>query len=197
MAKIEVDEVEWNQSQQLRNVVAKIMADPKRAAKIEELRKEIEPNAPTPRLDQLKMAQEPMEALRKEFDDFRRATAEEKAKNESDAKLAALQQRIDRGNAKLLDEGWTPDGIKKLDEFREKEGILDPVAAAAYYEKLHGSPVAPMQPSSGTGAWNFMELPKEGGDFIKSLIDTKGQNDLVVENESKKILQEIRTGQRR
>ena len=173
------------------------MADPKRAAKLEELRKEVEPNAPTPHLDQLKAATEPVEKVREEFDKLKKELAEEKAKNEQEAKLSALARKIDAGNAKLREEGWTEDGIKTLTEFREKEGILDPIAAAAYYEKLNGAQVAPMQQSSGTGAWNFSDIPKDENDFVKKLMDSHGQNDLIVETEAQKVLKEIRGGGRR
>src|ERR1700686_1750521 len=114
MAKIEIDEVEYNESKRLREVIGKLMADPKRAAKIEELRKEIEPNAPTPHLDNLKLTKEPVEEIRKEFEEYKKTTAAEKAENEKNAKLAALQAKVDAGNAKLLQEGWTPDGLKAL-----------------------------------------------------------------------------------
>ena len=194
---IEVDEVEYAQSRQLRDTIAKLMADPKRAAKIEELRKEVEPNAPTPHLDQMKLTTEPVEKVREEMSALRKELAEEKAKSEQDAKLSALQKKIDAGNAQLLSEGWTQDGIKTLTEFREKEGILDPIAAAAYYEKLNGAQVAPMQPSSGFGAWNFGEVPKDENDFVKKLMDSHGQNDLVVENEAMKVIKEFRQGGRR
>ena len=194
---IEVDEVEYAQSRQLRDTIAKLMADPKRAAKIEELRKEVEPNAPTPHLDQMKLTTEPVEKVREEMSALRKELAEEKAKSEQDAKLSALQRKIDAGNAKLLSEGWTTDGLKTLTEFREKEGILDPIAAAAYYEKLNGAQVAPMQPSSGFGAWNFGEVPKDENDFVKKLMDSHGQNDLVVENEAMKVIKEFRQGGRR
>ena len=194
---IEVDEVEYAQSRQLRDIIVKLMADPKRAAKIEELRKEVEPNAPTPHLDQMKLTTEPVEKVREEMSALSKELAEEKAKSEQDAKLSALQSKIDAGNAQLLSEGWTTDGLKTLTEFREKEGILDPIAAAAYYEKLNGAQVAPMQPSSGFGAWNFGEVPKDENDFVKKLMDSHGQNDLVVENEAMKVIKEFRQGGRR
>src|ERR1700691_131294 len=114
MPKIEVDEVEYNQNRALRDVVSKLMSDPKRAAKLEALRKEIEPNAPTPHLDQMTQIQEPVDAVKGEIAALRKELAEEKAKSEQDAKLTALQRKVDAGNAQLLKEGWTSDGIKAL-----------------------------------------------------------------------------------
>jgi len=197
MAKIEVDEVEWNNSKVLRETISKLMSDPKRAAKIEELRKEIEPNAPTPHLDQIRLTSEPVEAVNKKIAELEKRLAEEKAENEKNSKLAALQTKVDAGNAQLLKEGWTQDGITKLTEFREKEGILDPIHAAAVYEKINGAQTAPMQPSSGFGSWNFTELPKDEEGFVKKLLESKGQNDRIVENEAMKVLNEFRGPSRR
>lgn len=195
MAKIEVDELEWNTSQQMREAIKKMMANPKAAVLVEEAHKLVEPTAPTPNLEKRKEVMEPYEKLAKEFEDYKKTAAEEKAKAESDAKLNALQKKIDKGNAKLLEEGWTADGIKALDEFREKEGILDPIAAAAYYEKLNGSPVVPATPSSGSGAWNFAEMPAEGTSGaadLKKLLETRGDSDSLTMKMAHDALAEFR-----
>ena len=194
MPKIEVDELEWNNSVQMREAIKKMMANPKAAVLVEEAHKMVEPTAPTPNLEKRKEVLEPYEKLAKEFDDYKKQTAEEKAKAEQDAKLAALQTKIDKGNAKLLSEGWTADGIKALDEFREKEGILDPIAAAAYYEKLNGPAVVPVTPSSGnTGAaWNFTDLPKDGADDLKKLLETRGDSDSLTMKMAHDALNEFR-----
>lgn len=198
MPKIEVDELEYNQSKALRDVVSKIMSDPKRAAKIEELRLEVEPNSPTPHLNQLKANQEPVDALKKQISDLEKKLSEEKSEGERTAKLAALQSKVDAGNAQLLKEGWTPDGIKALTEFREKEGILDPVHAAAVYEKLNGPQVTPMQPSSGVGGWNFVDPPKEGADAdnLKKLLETRGESESLTMKMAHDALNDFRNTRR-
>lgn len=196
MPKIEVDELEWNNSVQMREAVKKIMANPKTAVKMEEIYKEVEPTAPTPKLDAHRQTQEPVDALQKKIDALEKQIADDKAKAESDTQLTKLQAKIDKGNAKLLSEGWTPDGIKTLDEFREKEGILDPIAAAAYYEKINGSPVAPITPSSGSGAWNFAEMPAEGSDGaadLKKLLETRGNSDSLTMKMAHDALNEFRS----
>lgn len=195
MAKtIEVDELEWNTNQQMREAVKKIMANPKAAVIMEEAYKMVEPTAPTPNVEKQKQMLEPYEKLAKEFEDYKKATADKEAKADQETKLAALQKRIDTGNAKLLEEGWTKEGLKALDEFREKEGILDPIAAAAYYEKLNGPAVVPVTPSSGTGTpWNFAEMPKDGNDDLKRLLETRGENDQLTMKMAHDALNEFRS----
>lgn len=196
MAKIEIDESELRDYQGLRKVVESISKHPKGGLLLEEAHKLINPEAKTPRLDALKTVNEPVESVQKELADLRKQLAEEKAENEKNAKLAQLQARVDKGHAKLREEGWTADGLKVLDEFREKEGILDPVAAAAYYEKLNGPQVVPATPSSHYGRWDFTDVPAEGESYAKKLLETRGDSETLVMQEAMKALKEFNGGRR-
>lgn len=198
MAKtIEIDEDDFNRARATQSVVAKLLAHPKAALLVEEARKLVEPDAPTPHLDRHKEANEPVAQLQKKIDELEKKIADDKAESEKNAKLTALADRVEKGNAKLLSEGWTKDGIKALDEFREKEGIIDPIAAAAYYEKLNGAQVAPATPSSGIGSWDFTQPAKEDEDYTKKLLETRGESESLVMNQAMKSLMDFRGANRR
>ena len=198
MAKlIEVDEDDLARLRASNAVVAKMMGHPKAAVMVEEARKLVEPDAPTPRLDQAKQRDERYDTLKKEFDEYKAKQADEKAESEKNSKLTALQQRVDAGNARLAQEGWTKDGLKALDEFREKEGIIDPIAAAAYYEKLHGAQVAPATPSSAIGAWDFTQPATQDEDYAKKLLETRGDNETLAMNQAMKALADFKGTNRR
>ena len=188
---VEVDETEFLTNQNLRALVEKIMADPKRRAEVERLHKEVDPNAKTPTLDSMKSTEEPITALRKEMADFIKAQNEANTKRETDAQLAALTAKRDAGFAELRTKhGYNPDGIKKIEEIMEKKGILDPLDAAVIFER-DNPPPAPVQSSSSS--WNFPEIPKDGGDaYEKALLDSRGNNDLIAERRAMEVLQEIR-----
>lgn len=190
--KVEIDESELTQLSTLRNVIGAINKHPKAGVLLEEAHKLVNPEAKTPRLDQLKETTAPVEDLKKQITDLEKRLADKDAENEKNAKLAQLQTKIDAGHAKLRQEGWTEDGLKALDAFREKEGILDPIAAAAYYEKLHGPQVAPVTPSSGIGRWDFTELPEKDEGYAKKLLDTRGDNETLVMQEAMRTLNDIR-----
>jgi len=198
MARIEIDEAELGELRTIKTAVEAISKHPKGGLLLEQAHKEANPNAKTPRLDAMKETHEPVEGLKKEVADLKKQLAEEKAESDKNSKLAALQQRIDAGQAKLLNEGWTPDGLKMLDAFREKEGILDPIAAAAYYEKLNGPQVTPAVPSSGFvgGRWDFTDIPEKDEGYAKKLLESKGDSETLVMKEAMKALNEFR-GQRR
>jgi hypothetical protein len=198
MAKvIEVDETEFANGQQTIAAVRKLMGHPEAALLIEKARKLVEPDAPTPRLDLHKQQNEPIEKLHTEIADLKKSLADQAAEREKNEKLSALAARVEKGNAKLLSEGWTADGLKALDEFREKEGILDPIHAAAVYEKLHGSQVAPATPSSHIGGWDFTSPAKEDEDYTKKLLETRGESESLVMNQAMKSLNEFRGNNRR
>ena len=198
MAKmIEIDEDDFQRARNTQAVVAKLLAHPKAALLVEEARKLVEPDAPTPHLDRHKEANEPVAQLQKKIDELQKKIEDDKAESEKNAKLAALADRVEKGNAKLLSEGWTKDGIKALDEFREKEGIIDPIAAAAYYEKLNGAQVVPATPSSGIGSWDFTQPAKEDEDYTKKLLETRGESESLVMNQAMKSLMDFRGTNRR
>ena len=198
MAKvIEVDETEFANGQQTVAAVRKLMNHPEAALLIEKARKLVEPDAPTPRLDAHKQTNEPIEKLHTEIADLKKSLAEEKAETEKNSKLSALAAKVEKGNAKLLSEGWTADGVKALDEFREKEGILDPIHAAAIYEKLHGSQVAPATPSSHIGGWDFTQPSTQDEDYTKKLLETRGESESLVMQQANKSLNEFRGNNRR
>lgn len=198
MAKtIEVDETEYANGVETIKAVRTMLAHPKAALLIEEARKLVDPTAPTPRLEQHKQANEPIEKLQAKIDELNKKIDDDKAETEKNTKLAGLAAKVEKGNAKLLSEGWTADGIKVLDKFREDEGIIDPIAAAAYYEKLHGAQVAPATPSSGIGNWDFTAPSTQDEDFTKKLLETRGESESLVMGQAMKSLSDFRGTNRR
>ena len=193
MAKvIEVDETQFNNGQETIAAVQKMLAHPKAALLVEQAKKLVYPDSPTPRIDASKQANEPLEAMQKKIDDLEKKLADEKAETEKNSKLAMLAEKVEKGNAALLREGWTKDGLKALDEFREREGILDPVHAAAVYEKLHGAQVQPATPSSHFGGWDFTNPSTQDEDYTKKLLETKGESESLVMQQAMKSLKEFR-----
>jgi hypothetical protein len=198
MAKmIEVDETEFANGQETIKAVREMLAHPDAALLVERARKLVKPDVPTPRLDAHKQANEPIEKLHGEIAELKKSLADKDAEREKNEKLSALSKRVEDGNAALLREGWTKDGLKALDEFREKEGIIDPIHAAAVYEKLHGSQVAPVTPSSHTGGWDFTQPSTQDEDYTKKLLETRGESESLVMQQATKSLMDFRGNNRR
>ena len=192
MPKIEVDEEQFLNDQKLRQTVSKLLANPEAALKIEEAYKLVDPNAVTPRLDARARAAEPVSEAMKKIGELEKQIADDKAERDRTAKTSALSAKVEEGLAHLKRDGWTKDGIEGVQKIMEEKGILDPIDAAAIYEKQH-PPQAPVTPG-GTGAWNFLEVPAaaDADVHIKKMIENKGENEPVLNSMIAEALNEVR-----
>jgi len=202
MAKIEVDEEAWNQNESIRKVVAAIAADPKRRAALEKLHKEVDPTIKTPTLDTEKAVIEPVEAVRKEFDEYRKAQEAKEAKAEQEARQAKLNANFEAGRQWCREQKYTPAGIEAIEKIMADKGILDHKDAATIWER--DNPPPPPAMPGGSGSWNFLDLPTdEAGDVdIKNLITSVGSKsdgnvDRITDKLAREALMEIRQAQPR
>jgi hypothetical protein len=198
MPTIEVDEAELLRSQQARKFVESIWNNPKARRKLLEAQKEVKPDDPMVKaLDEPEPYEEQYKALRKELEDEKKARIESDAERKQEAKLSELRKIRNDGLEKLRGEyRYTADGLKAVEEIMEKKGILDPLDAAAIFERDHPqqAPIA----SNSSGAWNFMEPVPDDSEDLKKLIDTKGENNPLLDKMTREALMEIRgSAQRR
>lgn len=195
MPVVEIDEVELQRLKRVEGVVGTILKSPAARKHLAKAQKVVNPEDP---LAKEADAVDPIEArfsdLAKANEDLRKQIADDKAEREQNAKLADLRKMRDDGFAKLRADRWTDDGLKKLEELMERKGILDPLDAAAIYER-DNPPPAPITPSQ-VGAWNFLQLPNENADAdLKALIESKGQNESLVDKMAMSALQDFRSQQ--
>lgn len=195
MPTAEVDETELLSLRRLQGVASKIVANPKAKALLEQAHKLVDPNAPTPTLDQEKTVAEPLQAALKRVDDLAAEMKKDKEERERADQLSRLNANVEAGFAKLRSDGWQEDGIKKVDELMKEKGILDPIIAAAYIEKSMPKP-EPATPS-GSGAWNFIDGVQDGEADLKKMIESKGNNESLADKMARDALNEIRGQSRR
>ena len=196
MATVELDEVELQRLQKQDRTVHALMANPKAKKKIFEAYKDVVPDARIPELEMEAAAKAPVEALEKEFKDFREQVEKDKAERDKNDRLNALNGTVESGMAKLRRAGWTDDGLTEVRKLMDERGILDPEIAAAYYEKQH-PPQNPVTPS-GVGGWD-VTAPVEDDSYSKTLLSSKSaaDNEQLAMNEAKKALNEFRGAQQR
>jgi hypothetical protein len=196
MAKtVEISEEDFLRNQQLAKTVATLLGNPKAKELVQRAVKLVDPNAATPELDQKTMIEQAVAAATKKTDDF---IAEQKAaqeKAEADRRIAQLQQTHDAGIAELRRSGWTDEGIEGVKKVMQEKGLLDPLDAAIIFEKSH-PPQSPVTPG-GSGAWDFMSLPKDGDDDLKKLVESKGENAQLLDKMAYDALAEVRGQTRR
>jgi len=188
----EVSELELQQNSKLKQTFETWLKNPKARRKVLEAQKIVDPKADIPELDE----PDPLEAIKKESDEkiaaLQKQIEDDKAARERDGRLAQLQALKDNGIAKLREKRYTDDGIKAVEKIMEEKGILDPLDAAAIFERDH-PPQAPIQ-QTGTGGWNFGELPSATDDADDKYVDSllkAGKNGLSDGALSQRIAQTI------
>ena len=167
MPTVEVDELQLQQSNKLRQTVEGWLKHPKAKRKILEAQKLVDP------IEEVKAS------TAKEIADLKKQIADADAARERDGRIAQLQMLKDNGIKKLREGRYTDEGIKAVEKIMEEKGILDPLDAAAIFERDH-PPQAPVQ-QSGSGAWNFGELPSSTDDADEKYVDQLlkgGKNDI-------------------
>ena len=196
MAKVEIDEAEYNRMMALQTVAQRIVANPAARRRLEEAQKLADPNAPTPMLDADRLANEPLNAIKTELSAEIKALKDEREAERRDATLARIAEKQERAFGKLKTEHrYTDEGVAAVRKMMEDKGILDVDDAVAIFERAK-QPQMPSTPTGGmTGqAWGFVTNNDEADKDIAALIASKGENDAVVERMSHRALQEFRSG---
>lgn len=197
MPKVEIDEAEFQRDQNLRKTVDAIMANPKARRKFLEGYKTVKPDAQLPELEETETEKQ-LRELRESLSAEKKAREEAEAKAAQDRKLSDLASTRASQEASLRADKWTEEGITKVKEFAEKQGILDLTVAAAAFEKLH-PPADLIVPKSTSGGWDFMQ-PLPDGDkdskFVEALVKSRGENEPLLAQRTQEALAEVR-GQRR
>lgn len=201
MAKIEVDEAEYNQMVALRGVASKIVANPAARRRLEEAHKLVDPNAATPLLDQEAQTSAPIKELEKKFNDEVAALKKEREDEKRDQTLASIAGKQEAAFARLKSQQhYTDEGVEQIRKLMETKGLLDVDDAVAIFERANPPPT-PATPSGITGdKWNFADVSDPGTDkAISDLIASKGEGsvaDLVVGRMANETLMAIRGARR-
>jgi len=192
MAKIEVDEEQFNLGQRTLQTMRRIAAKPENARALEAMHKGVDPSVATPLADADKIANARVADLEKQIADMKKEQDDERKKTETERAQGLLKSQWETGRQKLIDQGFSPAAIDKLEkEVMEPKGIVDHEIAAAWWEKQNPPP-PPAMPG-GVGPWNFMETsPDDKDSDIKRLIETRGNSDVVTDKMARDALTEFR-----
>jgi hypothetical protein len=201
VAKIEVDENEYNQMVALRGVASKIVANPAARRQLEQAHKLVDPNASTPTLDADAAQLAPVTALEKKFNDEVAALKKDRDDEKRENTLAAIAGKQEAAFARLKSQGhYTDEGVEAVRKLMETKGLIDVDDAVAIFEK-HNPPQMPATPSGITGdKWNFTDTSAPGTDkAIADLIANKGDgsvSDAIVGRMANETLNELRGARR-
>jgi len=201
MAKIEVDEAEYNNMVALRGVAAKMVAKPESRRLLEQAQKLIDPNAPTPLLDQEAAQLAPVKELEKTVNERIAKFEKDREDERREQTLASINNKQESAFARLKSQHhYTDEGVKAVRELMEAKGLLDVDDAVAIFERAN-PPQVPATPSGITGdKWNFTDTSDPGTDkAIADLIASKGEGsvaDSVVGRMANETLMSLRGARR-
>jgi len=196
----EIDEVELLRLRKLETQVGALLKNPGARKKLASAVKDVSPKDPlAAEADAVDPVEQRFTDLQAKLDAETKARVEAETKRDQEAKLSGLRTLRETGLRQLRSgehdgSKWTDDGIRAVEALMEQKGILDPLDAAAIYEKAH-PPQMPINPSSGTGGWNFMAPPAETETDLKALIESKGENIPLVDKIAWGAIQEVRGAQ--
>jgi hypothetical protein len=196
MPKIEVEESDLLASAQTVKAVQAMLANPKARSLLLNAQKIINPNAVIPEIDakapieaEIAKEREARLALEKRLDD-------EKAANEAAAKTRSFKDKWEADKADLRRQGYTDEGVSKIEKLAEERGIPSLEAAAALFDKLN-PPATVAAPSGGIGGWDLFQPAAEEDTNMKKLLESKGEDNMALNSMINSALTEVRGKARR
>lgn len=197
MPKIEVDEEDFLRNEKLRKTVQAMMAKPSSAKLLKLAEKEIDPTVVHPELEVESMVNERVGKVEKSVTDAIAELRADREKEKSERNLERMQSSIEAGIANLrTTEGLTDEGEKALREMMTKKGIPDVDDAWAVFQR-HNPPPPPAAPASGR-MFDVISAARSGNDeFIKGMIEARGENQQLVDKVAWDAINEVRGAQQK
>lgn len=190
MAAVEIDETQLASLQNTTKIVQQMLGNPKHRRNILQAYKDVFPNANVPELEVTAPFEQRVSSMEKSMQDFIKEMKEEKDKEKQEQMVARIKAQQEEGRAKLKDRGYTEDGIKLVEEFRDKKGLLDYDDAIRLYE-LDNPPQVVSEPR-GMGFLDAIQAGKEKDDFYKHLWESKGEDSASVDRAAREVIAEMR-----
>lgn len=156
----ELDELQYAEYQRVQRLVQQIGKNPKATKLLQEAVAEAAPEEVGPEIRIRNEVNERLSGIEKLIADDKAERAAERERQAADNAQRDLERRWGEGRAKVRAKGLMDDGLPKLEEFMEKNGIADHELALAAYEKLNPPPPPAM---SGGSHWNFFDKPADEG----------------------------------
>lgn len=192
---IEIDETQLASLQKTAKSVQAMLKNPKTRMQVLQAYKENHPDEAVPELDAAAPYTERMNRLETAVIDFMKKQEEDREKDKIETRLEEIRRQAERGREILKSRGYTEDGIKAIEEFRDKKGLVDYDDAISLWELNNPAP-AVAEPE-GMDFFGLRSSDDDGNDFHKKLFDSLGEDNSAVERMALQSIREMRGGNRR
>lgn len=193
---VEVDERQLAYLRNTEQTVKALLRNPKTRGPILAAYKAHNPNAAIPEIDTRQMMAQGFQQIRKEIGDFINSERTARQTKETQETLDRLKEAVENGRQMLRSRGYTDEGIKKVEEFRDAKGLLEYEDAVKLYEVDN----PPAQISDNMGAmsmFNSVIAQDDSNEFHKRLFDSMGEDSGAVEREALNTIRDMRGATRR
>ena len=193
MAQVQIDEAELLQYQKIAGAAQAIMADPE-ARKLHRAQKKVNPNARIPEVEIEERVESEVSGVRDEIAKLTKQISDERAERAAKEQESQITGQWEQQKRDLRSRGFTDDGIAKIEQHAIDQHIPNLRAAANDYLALN-PPQSPEKPS-GFGSWDFFSgQPEQEDTFVQKMIESKGDNEAVLNAEIGATLNEFRSQQ--
>lgn len=173
MPKIEIEESELANLKRVNDVAALIGKNPKARALLQEAVAMAAPEEAGPEHRIRSEFSEAIGAIREDLKKDREEREREREERATEAAKRDLEKRWTEGRSKARDEGYTGEGLDKLEDFMEKNNIADHKLAIPAFERANPPPEPVV---TGGSRWNFFDV-QEGVESDAALKDLLNGND--------------------
>lgn len=142
MPKVEVDEAELQQLRQVQSFTNNALKNPATRAELLRIQKTLDPSVVIPEIDAADAVRKDLKGVEDRMEAFLKRQEERDANEEERRREGELQNRMRQGQEFLRSNGYTADGIAKVEALMVQEGIISYAAGQALYERLN-PPSAP------------------------------------------------------
>lgn len=174
MAKIEIEEGDLLAKNNVVQAMQELLGNAQARDLVLRARKIVKPDAVIPELD----ARAPVEAALAQVNEtlakLQKDRADEIAANEAEKKTRKFAQAWDDQKAGLRAQGYTDEGIARIEEHAAKEGIPSLRAAAADFDRLN--PPATVSATTSYDVLSYVQSPPADDEPMKALMESKGED---------------------
>jgi hypothetical protein len=173
MALVEIDEAELAAKNRVVNWVNGALADPKTRKKALQLAKERDPTFTAPELEQDALIDDRLGKFETRILTALEARETREQERDLASQKTAMEQRWLTGRKAARDAGHSDEGIAKLEEFMETNGIIDHGLALPAFERLHPPP-EPV--ATGDNRWGFFDVKTTESPDLKPLFEGRDED---------------------
>lgn len=168
MPRTEIDETELQNYRNVTDALKGMLSNPAARRLVLQAQKLANPNAVIPEIDAAAPVMAAVGEVSKKVDDFIARSEKSNADREEKDRVNALSQRWDSGRVLAKKEGYTDDGLKKLEDFMQENGIADHEMAIPAFERKN-----PPQSSAVTSSNHipFFAPENRGSEDMKMLME--------------------------